>query len=142
MLGRSGPVASHDGAAPERSEPLTSRETAGLGPEASAIRSRTRQVKKLARSFGFSPVGITTADAFDDAAEALALHRVAGGAGEGVPDDVVAVEALDDEEALTTARTNTQSFSILNVHLDPNDHSKALERLGQRLAQRMKGSKK
>ena len=46
------------------------------------------------------------------------------------------------EEALTTARTNTQSFSILNVHLDPNDHSKALERLGQRLAQRMKGSKK
>ncbi len=46
------------------------------------------------------------------------------------------------EEALTTARTNTQSFSILNLHLDPNDHSKALERLGKRLRQRLGGIKK
>ncbi len=40
------------------------------------------------------------------------------------------------DEALATARTNTQSFSIINVHLDKLDHSNALERLGKRLGKR------
>ena len=40
------------------------------------------------------------------------------------------------DEALATARTNTQSFSIINVHLDKLDHSNALERLGKRLGTR------
>jgi indolepyruvate decarboxylase len=41
------------------------------------------------------------------------------------------------EEALATAVTNTNSFSLLNVHLDPHDHSQALERLGKRLGSRV-----
>jgi indolepyruvate decarboxylase len=45
------------------------------------------------------------------------------------------------EEALMTARKNTRSFSIINVHLDPYDHSHALERLGKRLALSVKTMK-
>ncbi len=41
------------------------------------------------------------------------------------------------EEALARARANTASFSILNVHLDKMDRSRALERLGKRLAERL-----
>lgn len=41
------------------------------------------------------------------------------------------------EEALATARTNTKSFSIINVHLDKLDRSRALERLGKRLGKRV-----
>ena len=37
------------------------------------------------------------------------------------------------EAALAHARANARSFSILNVHLGPLDHSDALERLGRRL---------
>ena len=40
------------------------------------------------------------------------------------------------EQALRTARENTTSFSIVNVHLDPMDRSDALERLGRRLGRR------
>ncbi len=38
------------------------------------------------------------------------------------------------EEALVTAKSHTQSFSIINVHLDKMDRSKALERLGESLS--------
>ena len=41
------------------------------------------------------------------------------------------------EEALDTARTNTNSFSIINVHLDKLDRSQALQRLGERLGHRI-----
>jgi indolepyruvate decarboxylase len=41
----------------------------------------------------------------------------------------------DLEAALDQARRNTGSFSIINVQLEPLDHSMALERLGQRLGQ-------
>ena len=46
------------------------------------------------------------------------------------------------EEALATALTHTQSFSIVNVHLDPRDHSQALARLGKRLGKRIEKTKK
>lgn len=46
------------------------------------------------------------------------------------------------EEALSHALTNTNSFSIINVHLDKMDRSKALERLGSRLAKRVEVAKK
>lgn len=45
------------------------------------------------------------------------------------------------EEALVTARSHTQSFSIINLHLDKLDRSKALERLGEHLS-RQAGFKK
>jgi indolepyruvate decarboxylase len=41
----------------------------------------------------------------------------------------------DLESALAEARRRTDSFSIVNVHLDPMDRSDALERLARRLAE-------
>ena len=42
------------------------------------------------------------------------------------------------EEALEKSLNYTDSFSIINLHLDPFDHSKALERLGKRLRRQVK----
>jgi len=42
------------------------------------------------------------------------------------------------EEALAAARENTGGFSIINVQLEPRDRSPALERLGRRLARRVR----
>lgn len=47
----------------------------------------------------------------------------------------------DLENALKAALKNTESFSLLNVHLDKMDHSQALERLGQYLAAHVKSKK-
>jgi indolepyruvate decarboxylase len=44
-------------------------------------------------------------------------------------------EQLD--EALLTAQEYTKDFCILDVHLDPNDRSPALQRLTSRLAKRV-----
>ncbi len=41
------------------------------------------------------------------------------------------------ENALAQAKTNTESFSLINVHLDKLDYSKALARLGRRLGKRV-----
>jgi len=43
------------------------------------------------------------------------------------------------EEALQEAGKNTESFSILDVHLDPEDRSLALQRLTYALGKRVKG---
>jgi indolepyruvate decarboxylase len=42
------------------------------------------------------------------------------------------------EEALQEARKNTESFSILDVHIDPQDRSLALQRLTDALGKRVK----
>lgn len=49
--------------------------------------------------------------------------------------------AGDLEEALSAALKNTESFTLLNVHLDKMDHSPALERLGKYLASHLKAKK-
>jgi len=41
------------------------------------------------------------------------------------------------ESALTAAAANTESFSIIDLHIDPHDRSPALERLAERLAKRL-----
>ena len=43
------------------------------------------------------------------------------------------------EDALAAALANTESFSVLNVHLDPMDCSAALIRLAKRLGDRVRG---
>jgi len=45
----------------------------------------------------------------------------------------------DLRKALDASLANTDSFSIIQVDLDPHDTSPALERLGARLSQRVKG---
>jgi len=47
----------------------------------------------------------------------------------------------DLEDALKAALKNTESFTLLNVHLDKMDHSQALERLGKYLASHVKAKK-
>ena len=46
------------------------------------------------------------------------------------------------EEALQEAKAHTDSFCILDVHLDPQDKSRALQRLSLRLGKRVKGKSK
>jgi indolepyruvate decarboxylase len=45
------------------------------------------------------------------------------------------------EEALTRANENEKSFSIVNVHLDPYDCSRAMERLGLRMGKQLPNRK-
>jgi indolepyruvate decarboxylase len=59
------------------------------------------------------------------------------GAGQGY----VVKTGNDLENALKAALKNTESFTLLNVHLDKMDHSQALERLGQYLAANVKAKK-
>lgn len=48
----------------------------------------------------------------------------------------------DLEKAFDAALANTDSFSLLNVHLDPYDRSEAMERLATRLAEKLGPVKK
>lgn len=43
----------------------------------------------------------------------------------------------DLEKAMDAALANTDSFSLLNIHLDPYDRSEAMERLATRLAEKL-----
>ncbi|MBV9463147.1 MAG: alpha-keto acid decarboxylase family protein [Verrucomicrobiae bacterium] len=64
------------------------------------------------------------------------IHRLLG-AGMGF----VVKTVGDLDKALAAALRNTKSFSILNVHLDKLDHSQALHRLGEHLANKLKGKR-
>ena len=66
------------------------------------------------------------------------LHHKVRKLGTGKGFDIHTEEQL--EEALHTSRQHTQSFCILDVHLDPHDSSPALQRLTRMLAKRMKSN--
>jgi indolepyruvate decarboxylase len=61
-----------------------------------------------------------------------AYHRVPEVLGTGLGLEIRTAGELD--AGLRTALSNTESFSLLNVHLDPYDRSPALERLANRLS--------
>jgi indolepyruvate decarboxylase len=65
---------------------------------------------------------------------AISRFPEAPGAGRGFV--VRTEEELD--KALLAAEKNTDSFSILDVHIDPHDLSPALQRLAQRLGKKVK----
>lgn len=60
-------------------------------------------------------------------------HRIPEVLGAGRGFEVRTVAELDD--ALAQAWANTSGFSLLNIHLDPMDHSPALERLASRMGE-------
>lgn len=64
-----------------------------------------------------------------------AYHRIPEVLGSGLGLEVRSEDEL--ESALQEAMANTQSFSLLNVHLDPLDRSPALERLAEKLARKV-----
>lgn len=66
-----------------------------------------------------------------------AYHKVTEVLGTGLGLEVRTEDQLDS--ALNQAVANTSCFSLINVHLDPMDKSPALERLAQRLSERIKG---
>jgi indolepyruvate decarboxylase len=59
-------------------------------------------------------------------------HKLPEVFGSGLGLEVRTEGELDD--ALNRAVANTESFSLLNVHLDPWDRSPALERLAKKLS--------
>jgi indolepyruvate decarboxylase len=61
-----------------------------------------------------------------------AYHKVPEVVGAGMGLEVNTVAELD--AALKAAQANTESFSLINVHLDPYDRSPSLERLAQKLS--------
>lgn len=65
-----------------------------------------------------------------------AYHKVPEVLGVGLGLEVHTEEELD--AALIAAVANRDSFSLLNVHLDPFDRSPALDRLTRKLAQRVR----
>ena len=64
-----------------------------------------------------------------------AYHKVPDLLGAGLGLEVRTEDEF--EAALASARANFESFSLLNVHLDPLDKSPALERLARRLQERL-----
>lgn len=64
-----------------------------------------------------------------------AYHKVPEVLGTGLGLEVRTEEELDS--ALRTALAHTESFSVLNVHVDPYDKSPALDRLTKRLSTRI-----
>lgn len=62
-------------------------------------------------------------------------HRLPEILGAGRGFDVRTEKELDD--ALIAAAAHTQSFCLLNIHLEPLDRSPALQRLAERLAKRL-----
>ncbi len=65
-----------------------------------------------------------------------AYHRLPEVLGAGLGLEAHTEDEFD--EVLTRAIANTKSFTLLNVHLDPLDRSPALDRLAQKLAQRVR----
>ncbi len=63
------------------------------------------------------------------------FHKLPDVLGVGMGFEVRTEEELD--AAIRAALANVQSFSLLNVHLDPFDRSPALERLAHRLAKKV-----
>jgi indolepyruvate decarboxylase len=61
-----------------------------------------------------------------------AFHRIPEVLGTGLGIEIKTMAELD--AGLARALANTGSFSLLNVHLDPYDHSPALARLSSKLA--------
>ncbi len=66
-----------------------------------------------------------------------AYHKIPDVVGAGLGIEVRTVGQLD--AALTTALAHVESFTLINVHIDPYDRSPALERLAQRLSKIVTG---
>lgn len=62
-------------------------------------------------------------------------HRVPELLGSGVGVEVYTEDELD--RAIDQAVANTESFTLINVHLDPMDKSPALERLAERMSKQI-----
>ena len=68
-----------------------------------------------------------------------AYHKIPEVVGAGRGFEVNTVGELDS--ALKAAIANVQSFSLINVHIDPYDRSPALDRLAQKLSAIVTASK-
>ncbi len=99
-----------------------------------AARHGLNPIVVVLNNHGYTTERFILDGAFNDIPD-WAYHRLPDLLGSGLGMEVRTEAELD--AALIAALANTASFSLLNVHLDPRDHSPALERLARRLMERI-----
>jgi indolepyruvate decarboxylase len=105
------------------------------GMELSTVaRHKLNPIVVVMNNHGYTTERFLLEGPFNDVHE-WAYHKVPAVLGTGLGLEVRTEAEL--ESALRQAIANTDSFSILNVHLDPLDKSPALERLTKRLSSRI-----
>jgi indolepyruvate decarboxylase len=107
------------------------------GMELSTIaRHKLNPIVVVLNNHGYTTERLLLEGDFNDV-HGWAFHRIPDVLGTGLGIEVRTMAELDD--ALARAIANTGSFSILNVHLDPYDHSPALDRLASKLSKIVDG---
>ena len=102
---------------------------------ATVIRFELNPIVVVLNNRGYGTVRSMQDGSFNDL-QPWRYSRIPEILGEGRGFDIESEEQL--EEALSAAREHTQSFSILEVHLDPHDSSPALQRLAGLSAARVR----
>ncbi len=106
------------------------------GMELSTIaRQRLNPIVVVMNNKGYTTERFLLEGSFNDI-HTWAFHKIPDVLGTGLGLEVRTEAELDD--AIQAALANTDSFSLLNVHLDPLDRSPALDRLAHRLADRVR----
>jgi TPP-dependent 2-oxoacid decarboxylase len=98
------------------------------------VRHRLNPIIVVMNNHGYTTERFLLDGEFNDILD-WAYHKVPAVLGSGLGLEVRTEGELD--QALNLAVANTESFSLLNVHLDPRDKSPALERLTKRLSARI-----
>jgi indolepyruvate decarboxylase len=98
------------------------------------VRQRLNPIVVVMNNHGYTTERFLLEGSFNDILD-WAYHKVPAVLGAGLGLEVRTEGELD--AALKQAVANTESFSLLNVHLDPRDKSPALERLTKRLSARI-----
>ena len=105
------------------------------GMELSTVaRNGLNPIVVVLNNHGYTTERFILEGSFNDVHE-WKFHKIPEVLGTGLGLEVRTEGELD--AALEAALANTESFSLINVHLDPMDRSPALERLAARLAKRL-----
>lgn len=100
------------------------------------VRQRLNPIVVVLNNHGYTTERFLLEGSFNDIQE-WQFHKIPEVLGAGLGLEVRTEDELD--AALGRAMANADSFTLLNVHLDPLDKSPALERLASRLASVVRG---
>jgi indolepyruvate decarboxylase len=98
------------------------------------VRQKLNPIVIVMNNHGYTTERFLLDGPFNDLLD-WSYHKVPALLGSGLGLEVRTETELDD--ALKAALAYTESFSLLNVHLDPHDKSPALDRLTRRLSSRI-----
>lgn len=99
------------------------------------VRQKLNPIVVVLNNKGYTTERFLLEGSFNDV-QNWAFHKIPEVLGAGL-----GLEAFDEEQldkALNAAVANTDSFSLINVHLEPYDRSQALDRLGKVLSKRVR----